>query len=76
MAQGIKSFRFIFGNTAYEVHFGRSEGGYFYEIEDLGTFVTVDVKDGLSRDEFIGAVACALEPCQLMEFKQLVFSLG
>ena len=61
----------------YEIHFGRDgEGFFFYEIEDLETLAMVDVKDGLTEGEFLGAVGCALDPMELLEFQKLIHSLA
>ena len=60
----------------YEIHFGKdSKGFFFYEIEDLETLSMVDVKDGLTEDEFLGAIGCALEPSQLWDLQKLINSL-
>jgi hypothetical protein len=60
----------------YEIHFGKdSNGFFFYEIEDLETLLMVDVKDGLTEGEFLGAIGCALEPAQLLEVQKLIHSL-
>ena len=69
----IKKFTVL---NRYEIHFGKdSDGCFFYEIEDLETLATVDVKDGLTEGEFLEAVGCSLEPSQLWDFQQLVHSL-
>src|SRR5208282_2582306 len=60
----------------YEIRFGKDSGGFFfYEIEDLETLVQVDVKDGLSEGEFLGAIGCALDPLQLLDLQKLIHSL-
>ena len=60
----------------YEIHFGKdSQGFFFYEIEDLETLSMVDVKDGLTEAEFLGAIGCALDPFQLSDFQKLIHSL-
>jgi hypothetical protein len=60
----------------YEVHFGRDPRGFwFYEIQDRETLALVDVKDGLTEGEFLGAIGCALDPFQLLEFQELIHSL-
>ena len=60
----------------FEIHFGKdSEGFFFYEIEDLETLSIVDVKDGLTEAEFLGAIGCALDPLQLLEVQKLIHSL-
>ena len=61
----------------YEIHFGKdSDGSFFYEIEDLETFATVDVKDSLTQGEILGAIGCALDPLEFSRFKQLVSSIA
>ena len=60
----------------YEIRFGREEGFFFYEIEDLETFVLVDVKDGLSEGEFLEAVGCAMNPMEFFVFQKLVHSIA
>ena len=52
-----------------------SEGFCFYEIEDQETLSMVDVKDGLTEGEFLGAIGCALDPLQLLEVQKLIHSL-
>jgi hypothetical protein len=59
----------------YEIRFGRDSQGFFYEIEDMGTHALLDMKDGLTEGEFLGAVGSALEPDQLWDFQALVHSL-
>lgn len=60
----------------YEIHFGK-EGRrlFFYEMEDMENRALVDSKDGLTEAEFLGAVGCALDPLELLEFQRLVESL-
>jgi hypothetical protein len=61
----------------YEVHFGKdSEGFFFYEIEDLKTLAMVDVKEGLTEEEFLKAVGCALNPHEFSQFKQVIHSIA
>ena len=70
---GVGSFKVL---DRYEIRFGKDGQGFFlYEIEDLETLATVDAKDGLTEGEFIGAVGCALDPFQLLEFQRIVESL-
>jgi hypothetical protein len=60
----------------YEIHFGKdSEGFFFYEIEDLESLSMVDVKDGLTEGEFLGAIGCALDTFQILDFQKLIHSL-
>ncbi len=60
----------------YEIHFGRdSQGFWFYEIQVQETLSMVDVKDGLTEGEFLGAIGCALDPLQLLEVQKLIHSL-
>lgn len=68
----VRKFRFL---GRYEVHFAKDGEGFLYEIEDLETLFTVDAKDGLTAEELIGAVGCALNPMELLEFRRLVESL-
>jgi hypothetical protein len=60
----------------YEIRFGREEGFFFYEIEDLETLVLVDVKDGLTEGEFLEAVGCAINPLEFSVFLKLFHSIG
>lgn len=69
---GVRRFKFL---GRYEIHFGKAEGFFCYEIEDLETLAVVDVKEGLTEAEFLEAVGCALNPFELWEFQQLVESL-
>ncbi|HEY5039389.1 MAG TPA: hypothetical protein VIJ93_09985, partial [bacterium] len=59
----------------YEIHFGRDEKTFFYEIEDLETFATVDVKDGLTEGEFLEAVGSAMNPMEFFVFQKLIHSI-
>ena len=69
----VRAFRFL---GRYEVHFAKDGEGFFlYEIEDLETLATVDVKDGLTSEELLGAVGCALSPLEFLEFQELIHSL-
>ena len=68
----VRKFRFL---DRYEVHFARDGEEFLYEIEDLETLATVDAKDGLTGEEFLAAVGCALNPDEFSEFRRLVESL-
>ena len=60
----------------YEVHLSKDgEGSFLYEIEDLQTLAVVDAKDGLTREELLKAVGCALKGEELSDFRRLVESL-
>ncbi len=59
----------------YEIHFGKAEGFFFYEIEDLETLAMVDVKNGLTEGEFLEAVGCAMNPMEFFVFQKLVHSI-
>ena len=59
----------------YEIHFGQDQGFFFYEIEDLETFATVDVKDGLTEGEFLEAVGSAMNPMEFFVFQKLIHSI-
>ena len=69
----VGKYRFL---DRYEIHFGRDSDGFFYEIQDLETFFVVDVKNGLSEEEFLKAMGCALDPLELSQFQQLVQSIA
>ncbi len=69
----VGKYRFL---DRYEIHFGRDSDGFFYEIQDLETFFVVDVKSGLSEEEFLKAMGCALDPLELSQFQQLVQSIA
>ncbi len=59
----------------YEIHFGESQGFFFYEIEDLETLATVDVKDGLTEGEFLEAVGSAMNSMEFIVFQKLIHSI-
>ena len=70
---GVRGFQVL---DRYEIRFGKDVQGFFlYEIEDLETFGIVDAKDGLTEEEFLRAIGCALDPFELLKFQQLVHSL-
>jgi hypothetical protein len=41
----------------------------------METLSMVDMKDGLTEGEFLGAIGCALNPFQLLDFQKLIHSL-
>jgi hypothetical protein len=59
----------------YELHFGRSSKGFFYEIQDVRYLVNVDMKDNLTKGQFIESVDCAIEQDKKAEFLNLVNSI-
>ncbi len=54
---------------------GGPEASSFTRWRTMENRALVDSKDGLTEAEFLGAVGCALDPLELLEFQRLVESL-